>query len=164
MLLALDVHYKENFAQIVAIIFDWFDEQPQKVFIDKVDVVNDYIPGEFYKRELPCLLKAIKNIDLSEIGAIIIDGHVYVEESKFGLGGKLYESLNKKVPVIGIAKNSFHKNKNTVEEVFRGKSKNPLYVSTIGIDLIIVVEKIKEMKGEYRIPTILKKLDMLSKS
>ena len=73
------------------------------------------------------------------------------------------KSLNKKIPVIGVAKNSFFRNKNTVKEVFRGESKKPLYVSSIGIDLDIATSLIKDMKGNYRILTILKELDRITK-
>lgn len=164
MLLALDVYYRESEARVVGVFFNWEDKDPIKIVIENVNEVQDYIPGEFYKRELPCLIKVIEKLDLSNIETIIIDGHIYVDNFEtFGLGGKLYESLNKKIPVIGLAKNSFYSNSMTVKEVFRGISKKPLYVSTIGIDLNLAVEKVKNMYGNYRIPDILKKLDSITK-
>lgn len=123
-----------------------------------------YIPGEFYKRELPCILKVIEKVNLAELEAIIIDGYVFIDnEKKFGLGGYLWESLNKKLPVIGVAKTSYMGNKDTIVELLRGESKNPLYISSIGIELNKAVELIKSMHGEYRIPTLLKELDKLTK-
>ena len=122
------------------------------------------IPGQFYKRELPCILEIIKDIDLSTLEAILIDGHIYTDNEKtYGLGAHLYNKLHEKVPIIGVAKTPFHTNSETVEEVYRGESKNPLLVSAIGIDQMISVNYIKSMKGKYRMPTILKELDTITK-
>lgn len=164
MLLAIDVYYRKNEARVVGVFFNLIDKEPNEVEIVNVKDVTEYIPGEFYKRELPCLIKLIEKIDLSNIEAIIIDGHIYVDNYEtFGLGGKLYEYLNKKFPIIGVAKNSFHSNSLTVKEIFRGSSKKPLYVSAIGIDIDEAVKNIKNMHGDYRIPDILKKLDSITK-
>lgn len=163
MLLALDVYYRKTYAVAVGVIFDWFDDKSQKIIIEYIDEVDEYIPGEFYKRELPCIMRVIKQVNIGELEAIIVDGHIYVEKDTYGLGGKLYEQLNQQLPIVGVAKNSFLKNKDTVKEIYRGKSKMPLYISSIGIDLNEVVEKVINMTGEYRIPNILKTLDMLTK-
>jgi deoxyribonuclease V len=48
-------------------------------------------------------------------------------------------------------------------EVFRGQSINPLYVSSIGIDIDQAAQNIQNMFGNYRIPTLLKHLDTLTK-
>jgi deoxyribonuclease V len=163
MLLAIDVYYKEYLARAIGVLFDWEDESPQDILIELLEGIEEYIPGEFYKRELPCLLKIVEKVNLSDLEAIIVDGHVNVENEKYGLGGKLYEQLYGQVPVIGIAKSPFYANKDMTIEIYRGKSKMPLYISSIGIDLNEVVEKVINMTGEYRIPNILKTLDMLTK-
>lgn len=164
MILAIDVYYKENEAKVVAVLFNSEDETPQSVVIDQIIGIEDYVSGEFYKRELPCIESILKKINLNDIEAVIIDGHIYVDDDgTFGLGGYTWESLNKKIPVIGVAKTSFFRNKNTVKEVYRGESKKPLYVSSIDIDLEIASNLIKDMKGDYRIPTILKELDRITK-
>lgn len=164
MLLALDVHYKAQFAKVVGMLFDWNDEQAQQTFVEHTNEVQAYIPGEFYKRELPCLLQVIEKINPETLEAIIIDGYVFVDnDGKFGLGGMLWEALGKKVPVIGVAKTSFMTNKETVKEVFRGTSKNALFVSTIGYPLDDAVEKIGSMAGEYRMRRVLKELDRITK-
>ncbi|UFH35075.1 endonuclease V [Flavobacterium acetivorans] len=164
MLLAIDVYYKENEAKVVAVVFNSEDETPQSIVIDQITGIEDYVSGEFYKRELPCIDSILQKVNLNDIEAVIIDGHIYVDDDgTFGLGGYTWESLNKKIPVIGVAKNSFFRNKNTVKKVFRGESKKPLYVSSIGIDLDSATNLIKNMKGDYRIPTILKELDRITK-
>lgn len=81
-----------------------------------------------------------------------------------GLGGKLYEIINQQIPIIGVAKNSFHANHTTVKEVYRDERSKPLYVSAIGIDLDEVIESIEGMKGRFRIPDILEILDSYTKS
>ncbi|MCK9217947.1 MAG: endonuclease V [Firmicutes bacterium] len=163
MLLALDVYYRKTYAVAVGVIFDWFDDKSQKIIIEYIDEVDEYIPGEFYKRELPCIMRVIKQVNIGELEAIIVDGHIYVEKDTYGLGGKLYEQLNQQLPIVGVAKNSFLKNKDTVKEIYRGVSKKPLYVSTVGIDSNTICEKIAKMKGNYRIPILLKELDSITK-
>ncbi len=165
MLLALDVHYKENYAKSVGVIFNTTDDTPVQSLVEIINEVEDYVPGQFFKRELPCLLKVIETVDLSTIEAIIVDGHVYVDNDyKLGLGGYLYEALNKQIPVIGVAKRSFHNTEEVSKEVFKGQSKNPLYVSAIGMDLQKAVTIVSQLHGDHRIPTLLKLLDNITKS
>ena len=165
MILAFDTYYFENKAKTVCIEFiNWYDINNYKVYSEIINDVEDYISGEFYKRELPCILSLLKKIEIKNVEAIIIDGYVYLnDEMKFGLGAYLYESLNKKVPIIGVAKTNFAtivKNKATI---LRGNSKKPLFITSVGMELNEAVEKIITMGGQYRIPSILKELDRLTK-
>jgi len=165
MILAIDVHYRAEEAQAVGMLFNWDSIHAIQIVNATVKDIKEYVPGEFYKRELPCLMDIINKIDLNSLEAIIVDGHVYIDnELNLGLGGKLWESLQQKVPVIGVAKTSFFRNKNTVIEVNRGKSDKPLYVSSIGMDVSLAACKVKEMAGGFRIPSLLKELDVLTKS
>jgi deoxyribonuclease V len=89
---------------------------------------------------------------------------VYVDNQySYGLGGYLHEALDKKIPIIGVAKTCFQSNKDTVIEVFRGESKNPLYVSAIGYDLEKAAQEVKEMFGDFRLPYLLKLMDQKTK-
>ncbi|MFD2917098.1 endonuclease V [Psychroserpens luteus] len=166
MYLALDVHYKTNYAKSVGVTFlTKDDEVPQDIIIETLKDIEPYQPGEFYKRELPCLLQVIAKVDLNSIDAIIVDGHVYIDNAgNYGLGGYLYQALDDKIPIIGVAKRTFHANKDTVIEVLRGTSNNPLHVSSIGIDLNTAAQFIKEMHGDHRHPTLLKTLDTFTKT
>lgn len=166
MYLALDVHYKTNYAKSVGIIFlTKDDEEPHEILIEFLEEVSPYQPSEFYKRELPCLLEVISKLDLNIIDAILVDSHVYIDNDlNYGLGGYLYKALDNKTPIIGIAKRAFHANKKTVKEVFRGTSQNPLYISAIGTDLETAAQFIQEMHGNHRHPTLLKALDAITKS
>ncbi|PZR24276.1 MAG: endonuclease V [Flavobacterium psychrophilum] len=164
MILAIDVHYRETYAKAVGVLFEWNDSKPRQTIIEYIYDIEEYIPGEFYKRELPCLLKIIEQVDLDSLEAIIVDGYIYVDNDfSLGLGGYLYQKLNEKVPVIGVAKTSFFTNRQTVIELLRGNSKNPLHISSVGYPLEDAVQKILEMDGEHRNPTILKELDKVTK-
>lgn len=165
MILAFDTYYFNNKAKTVCLSFeDWKMEDNYNVYTEIIYDVEEYVSGEFYKRELPCILSLLSKIELEKITAIIIDGFVFLnDENKFGLGAYLYEKLDKKIPIIGVAKKDFATIDENRIELFRGKSKNPLFITSVGIDLVQASEKIKEMSGEHRIPTLLKELDRLTR-
>jgi len=85
------------------------------------------------------------------------------DDGKIGLGGYLFEALNRKFPVIGIAKNGFSSPDSKRRGVFRGESKTPLFLTSIGIDVDEGHKKVEEMHGNFRFPTLLKKLDQLTR-
>ncbi|MDC8006030.1 endonuclease V [Aureisphaera galaxeae] len=161
MILAIDVYYREDgTAKTVGVLFNWDDTEPLEIYEETFLQVAAYIPGQFYKRELPCILKLLDRVDLDSLEGILVDGHVFVDnDEKLGLGGHLWESLNKKIPVIGVAKKSFHNTEKVSIPIVRGKSKNPLFVSCVGMELDLTVQRVQNMKGIYRIPDILKTLD-----
>lgn len=164
MILAIDIHYKTTYAKNVGVLFNWQDDTPEQIIVNQRHSVEEYVPGQFYKRELPCLLDVITEVDLTLVEAIVVDGHVYIDNDfKFGLGGYLYEALNQKIPIIGVAKRAFHKNEQTSIPVLRGESLNSLYVSAIGMDKVVAAQYIKNMRGEFRMPTILQILDTETK-
>ncbi|WP_035650610.1 endonuclease V [Flavobacterium sp. ASV13] len=165
MILAFDTYYYDNKAKTVCLEFtEWNQEKDFKVHTEIIDNVSEYIPGEFYKRELPCILSLLNNINLKEETIIIVDGFVYLDDDKkYGLGGHLYEKLNKKIPIIGVAKTNFASIEKDKKPLFRGDSKKPLFVTSIGIDLEDAFQKIESMAGEFRIPTLLKEMDRLTK-
>jgi len=164
MIIAIDVDYKTDGAKAVGILFSLPDETIHETIIEHIDDVNNYESGKFYKRELPCLQQVMNQVEQEKLSAVIVDGHVYVNNSgEFGLGAKLWETLDQKIPVIGVAKNSFESNKQMVREIFRSQSKKPLYISSIGVPLDEAVSLVLNMTGQYRMPDILKKVDTISK-
>jgi len=165
MILAFDTYYFEQKAKTVCLEFaEWNESKIYKIYTEIIDNIEEYIPGEFYKRELPCIISLLNQIDLKKVEAIIVDGFVYLDdEKKIGLGGYLYEKLNKKIPTIGVAKTNFATIEKYKKSLFRGESKKPLFITSIGIELEDAVKKIESMEGEYRIPTLLKELDRLTK-
>lgn len=161
MILAVDVHYDKQSGMVAGIAFEsWTDVIPSNIYLSLIERVGDYIPGQFYKRELPCILKL-----LSEHGSqpdyIVIDGYVYLDGcSKPGLGKHLYDALFGKVKIIGVAKKPFA---GIGEDfaLFRGASKKPLCITSIGEACSAAKLYIMSMHGAYRIPAILKKVDQL---
>jgi deoxyribonuclease V len=159
--LAIDIYYYETYAKCVGVLFLWEDDVPTKLIEATVDGVAEYVPGEFYKRELPCVMAVIDQVRKYKIDCIVLDSHVQLGEGKKGLGEYVYEAVDQRYPIIGVAKSSFQGNEEFVREVRRGESENPLYVSAIGTDLEEAAEYIQNMHGEYRIPTMLKEVDRL---
>lgn len=165
MKLAFDVHYKASGAKTVCAVFKKWDDKIAKSFIIKyLEEVEAYIPGQFYKRELPCILTVLDDLNLSEIELIIIDGFVVLDdEGKPGLGFYLYEKLERKIPIVGIAKTGFHDNEKNVKKVLRGDSKKPLYITAVGMDVHEAAMNVQDMSGDYRIPDILREVDLKTK-
>jgi deoxyinosine 3'endonuclease (endonuclease V) len=165
MILAFDTHYFEDKAKTVAVQFEsWTDELPCQIYEETLEGIAAYESGSFYKRELPCILSLLKQIDLTTIETIIVDGFVVLDDTgMLGLGGYLYEALDEKIPVIGVAKNNFAKINVLKIPVLRGDSKKKLYITSKGIGLEQAASYIQEMHGEYRFPTLLKEVDRLGR-
>ena len=165
MILAFDTYYYEDKAKTVCVAFEnWTQAEPSAVYTEFLEGIEEYTSGEFYKRELPCITSLLKQIDLNTIELIIVDGFVFLDdEAKFGLGAYLHKELVEKIPIIGIAKNNFATIVDLKKVILRGESKKPLYGTAIGIELVLIEGLIKSMHGEFRMPTLLKKLDQLSR-
>lgn len=126
-----------------------------------VNEVLAYQSGQFYKREMPCLLALLKTIN-DPVDILVIDGFVYLNQGKSGLGKHLYDNLTDKKPIIGIAKNPYQDMDNC-HQVFRGQSKKPLYVTTVDYSLENAKQWLKNLQGSYRLPDILTQVDKLSR-
>lgn len=164
MLACVDVYYYDDHAVAACVLFKkWKDSLPATQFHTTVSKITPYISGQFYLRELPCILKVLEFID-EYIEVILIDGYVWLDNRQSpGLGAYLYKKLNETTPVIGIAKSQY-KRSEAADKVIRGKSKNPLYITAVGIDQNIAASYITKMHGKFRIPTLLKKVDQISKN
>lgn len=163
MMLAVDVSYRQDAAIVAGVLFsDWTAAEPLNDLVIPCMVPENYIPGHFYRRELPCIAALLEHI-LEKITCILIDGFVHLGRTEApGLGIYLYEMLEEKVAVIGVAKTPF---KDTPEHcaLLRGASKKPLYITSAGMNPAQAKFLIKSMHGRYRIPTLLKYADRLSK-
>jgi exodeoxyribonuclease-5/deoxyribonuclease V len=167
MILAFDTYYYDNKAKTVCVAFEhWEDSSPYKIYDEIFENIAEYVPGEFYKRELPCILSLLSKIrqEVDNIELIIVDSFVYLDdEGKLGLGGHLHNALNCEIPIIGVAKTNFATIDNLKKPIVRGDSIKPLFVTSIGIDLEKASELIQNMHGEFRLPTLLKQMDTLTK-
>lgn len=161
MIIAVDVRYEKNSAKIGGVLFEhWDDPTPAKELVSLIDRIDDYEPGKFYKRELPCILKLIQEYDL-KLQCIVIDGYVYLDGiSRPGLGKRLYDALNGEVAVIGVAKRPF-RDISKEYKVLRGDSNKPLFVTVAGCNSEEAKENIRKMHGRHRLPTLLKWVDQL---
>ena len=163
MILAVDVHYSHDIAIVGGVMFsDWAARQEDAVFRSILHNVGDYKPGEFYRRELPCILHLIKEHKIMP-DMIVVDGFVYLDGfCSPGLGRHLYDSLAGHTPVIGVAKSKFSQAPDEVK-VFRGQSKKPLYVTSVGISLATAKSLVVSMHGCHRIPSLIKRADQVSR-
>lgn len=163
MILAVDVDYREDKAVAAGLLFrNWEDREPIQELLAHIPTVAEYEPGQFYKRELPCVLALLQQLkQLPEF--IIIDGHVYLDgKQKPGFGKHLHDALEGMSVIIGVAKSRF-KDTPAETEIFRGGSKRALYVTAAGINEAEAKGFVIRMHGEHRIPTLLKRVDQLSK-
>ena len=164
MILAVDVAYQKEAAIVGGVLFrNWKDEKPLKKLVISYSIPDNYMPGQFYRRELPCIAALLEQVP-EVLECIVIDGFVYLGRAKEpGLGKHLRDMLEQKVVVIGVAKTPF-KDTPKACEVLRGKSQNPLYVTADGIKEDRAKFLIKSMHGLDRIPTLLKYVDRLCKA
>jgi len=162
-ILAVDVFYTTTFSRAAGILFsDFRDQTYTNSQILNFPPSAPYIPGQFYKRELPCVLPFLNSFDPD---IIIVDGFVWLGKDKRpGLGARLWEELNKKKIIIGVAKSKFQDCEYSSVPILRGQSKNPLWVSSAGVDSIVAADWIGDMYGDYRLPKLLKDLDRLTKN
>ena len=159
----LDVQYNGNENAVVACLGfeNWEDEKATYVKTHFIENIMPYVPGQFFERELPCLVEALK--DLTDIELVVVDGYVWLDEpSHKGLGLHLYEALAKKVPIIGVAKAKFG-NTPAFCELVRGESVKPLYLTAVDYELEEAKEAVLSMHGKYRFPTLLKEVDSLAR-
>ena len=163
MIAATDVQYFDIGARAAAVVFsDWPDAAPTDERTSWLDSVEPYEPGSFYRRELPCLLVVLEPI-LPDLSLVIVDGYVWLgDESKPGLGARLFDALNGAVPVVGVAKTRFE-GAAPIAEVLRGTGIKPLYVSAVGISLADAADGVRAMHGSHRLPTLLKRVDSLTR-
>lgn len=159
MLACVDVDYRGTAAVAAALLFDaWTDETPARELVARIASVPDYEPGQFYKRELPCLLEVLRG---TAPACVIIDGYVHLGPERWpGLGAHLAAALG--VAVVGVAKNPFHRT--PAVPVLRGASTRPLLVTATGIPEREAAAHVRSMHGAFRIPTLLKRVDQLCRS
>ena len=173
MLACVDVHYRDNIAVAGCVLFrDWSDNSPAEQLLVSEGPAAPYLSGEFYLRELPPVLKVLSQVEV-QLKTVVVDGYVWLNASRNGLGAHLYSALGGKVPVIGVAKNVWRaKTQEPATEyaerrtipVIRGASNRPLYVTTAGIDVVLAAQFVAAMHGRFRIPTLLAAVDTLVRS
>ena len=159
MLACVDVDYRGTGAVAACVLFRaWDDAGSAAERVEAIAQVAPYQPGQFYRRELPCLLSVLATV-AEPLETIVVDGYVWLSDDRPGLGAHLYEALGRRAAVIGVAKTRFAGAE--AEPVIRGGSRRPLYVSAAGLDRARAAHCIAEMHGHYRLPTLLRRVDQL---
>jgi deoxyribonuclease V len=164
MLVCVDVDYRKPGAVAAGVLFrTWVDQASTAEIVRFIEAVEPYQPGQFYRRELPCLRAVLGDVP-EPLDAVIIDGYVWLaDEDTPGLGGHLFAALNRTIPIIGVAKTRFAGAKAACP-VLRGSSARPLFVTAAGIDVAEAARLVAGMHGEFRIPTLLKRVDQLCRN
>lgn len=162
MIAILDAAYEgDRAAGACVLASSWEANEPHGEFCATRDEVSAYEPGQFYKRELPLLLAVIP-VD-TPINCAVVDGYAWLGPDKApGLGAHLYAALSGHVPVIGVAKTRYVDTPAT--EVLRGQSQRPLFVTAAGVDLDVAAKRVRQMHGSGRLPTLIKRADLLARS
>jgi len=164
MIACVDVDYRDDSAIAACVLFrDWADAVSTAEHVRRIDRVEPYQPGQFYKREMPCLLAVLAEV-AEPLETVVVDGYVWLaDEGTPGLGAHLFEELGAAVPVIGVAKTRFASAR-AARPVLRGDSQRPLFVTAAGMDIEEAAQHVRAMHGEFRIPTLLKRVDHLCRN
>lgn len=164
MLACVDVDYREDqspaSAVAACVVFDhWSAKEATAEHVQELSAIEPYVPGQLYRRELPCLL-AVLEASTHPLATVIVDGYAFLDaDERPGLGAHLHRALGGRIPVVGVAKTFFHGS--TALEVRRGDSRRPLYVTAVGMEAEAAAEGIARMHGPHRLPTLLKRVDRL---
>ena len=158
----MDVHYDDHGQAKAALVVcgdSTFSAIASEHVID-IAQTEPYEPGEFYKRELPCI-QAVLALS-PPLNLLVIDGYATLDpEGRPGLGARAAEALD--IPVIGMAKTRFRTATHAVE-VIRGAATRPLYVTTAGgIDIAEAAQIVAAMAGPHRLPGVLARVDDLAR-
>jgi deoxyribonuclease V len=159
----VDVHYGDHGQAKAALVVcpDSTFSTITSEYVADIAQTEPYEPGEFYKRELPCI-QAVLALG-PPLNLLVIDGYATLDpDGRPGLGARAAAALN--IPVIGIAKTPFRTATHAVE-VIRGAATRPLYVTAAGgIDTAEAASIVAAMAGPHRLPTALARADNLARS
>ena len=165
MILIIDGDYNdaEHKAHMAGVLLDKHTDDSIIGFITAdVENIGEYEPGSFYKRELKGVGAIIDKLNYAKIDLVIVDGFAKFND---GIHKSLGEYVNNlyRIPVIGVAKKwcEFCKIEDT--EIYRGKSKAPLFVTTVGYDNNKAKQLVEEMYGDNRIPYSIKLVDAIAR-
>jgi deoxyribonuclease V len=160
LIACVDVDYRPEGAVAAGVWFrGWAAESPESQAVASIANVAEYQPGEFYRRELPCLVDVLARGPRPDV--VIVDGYVWLQDGKPGLGAHLHAALG--IIVVGVAKTQFV-GATDVVEVKRGQSQSPLYVTAAGVSAQEAAARVAEMHGEFRVPTLLKLVDSIART
>lgn len=155
-----DVDYRQDGAMAAGLWFrGWSAESAVCQAVAFFPTVAGYEPGAFYRRELPCLLEVLARGPRPDV--VVVDAYVWLGCGRPGLGAHLHAAIGG--VVVGVAKSRFAPATDAIA-VCRGKSRSPLFVSAAGMSVEEAANRVKQMHGPYRVPTLLKHVDALART
>jgi deoxyribonuclease V len=164
----LDVDYRDTGVTAACVGADaWTDEIARiEVVVRSLGRPAAYQPGAFYERELPYLLEVLARMPPLEV--LVVDAYVWLGPDQPGLGKRLHDALGGGGIVVGVAKTRFAGAEagggaSGVIEVRRGDSDRPLHVTAVGMSPADAARHVAAMHGEFRIPTLLRRVDALAR-
>ena len=161
LFVAVDVHYLDDSRARAAVVAS-VDRRFAVIAYTStaaVAVTAAYVPGQFYRRELPALQAVIPRS--GRLALIVVDGYVDLDAAgRPGLGAYVHAEFE--VPVIGVAKTPF-RTATHAAHVFRGRSGRPLYVTAAGMPIADAAHLVDEMAGPFRVPDGLRLADRLAR-
>jgi len=162
MVAGLDVDYRGAVAVAAGVWFrGWSASETEAEVVTTLHEVAPYQPGEFYRRELPCLLGVLARGPAADV--VVVDGYVWLGPERAGLGAHLYAALGEWTIVVGVAKSRFAGATDAVP-VYRGSSRSPLHVTAAGVSAAEAAGWVATMSGPYRVPSLLKRADQLART
>jgi deoxyribonuclease V len=157
----VDVDYRATTAVAAGVWFrGWAASEAEVEAVTTLDEIAPYQPGEFYRRELPCVLAVLERGPAADV--VVVDGYVWLGPGRAGLGAHLYQALGERTVVVGVAKSRFVGATDAVP-VYRGDSRSPLYVTAAGVSAEEAAGWVVGMHGPYRVPTMLRRADQLAR-
>lgn len=158
---AVDVHYPaDGGARAALVLAD--DPTYARIVGERVewlDTVAAYQPGSFYTRELPAIQAVLAGAP--PLRLLVVDGYCDLDPAgRPGLGRHVHQAIG--IPVIGVAKTSFHTASHAAA-VRRGAATKPLFVTACGLTIAEAARIVTSMAGPYRLPDALRRVDALAR-
>jgi len=160
MTIIIDADYNEEMrkAHVAGILCSSpLDDSGTRTVTAIVHNIEEYCPGQFYRRELKCVDAILSQLDLAEIELVIVDGFADFGTEDRSLGTYVFDNYH--IPVIGIAKNPYAPCKVANTEVCRGTSARPLFVTAKGMPHAEAKKIVRHMAGDNRLPILVKIAD-----
>jgi len=163
MKLALSVHHEAGASLAAAVAFDdWNAAEATRTWTTRVEAAAPPAKGPAWQRDVPALLALLRAHELQP-ETIVLDGYVHLDERETpGAGRLLFDALEGKVPVIGVAK-SAGAFTHAQFEVAREEEAPPVIVTCAGIDLGAAKARVRAMHGRKRMPTLMKLVDRIAR-
>lgn len=155
-ILIVNINFQESVDTVAGVLFTkWGSGRAESVLISNVENTESYIGGEIFGRELKIVNTLLEQCK-AKPDYILLNGLVYSDgHSEPGFGKRLFDELGGDVSVIGVMQKQI---KGLPEEcqLCRGESGTPLFVTSVGVELMKAKELITSMHGKFRLPTLLK--------